>query len=138
MHPYHVDWFMKEERKREERQQESQVEQLNQRFANLIGKLSYQVDREKYEKEEGAYNRQLVSCSIWRLGYRNNFISPKVLTLQAGWLAHILDEEKGLGTIKNEVYFQREVSNLIQRIRHVNMSAYQELYHNYPKVRSIV
>lgn len=138
MHPFHVDWYMNEEKKREERQQEGQIERLNQQFTRLIGKLSHQLDRQKYEKEEGVYNRQLVSCSIWQLGYRNNFINPKVLTLQAGWLVHILEEEKGLGTIKYEDYIKREVLNLIHQIRNVDMSAYQELHRKYPKLRSIL
>lgn len=138
MHPYHMEWYMKEEQKRKDRQKENQIELLNQQFFRLIEKLSYQLDRKKYEKEEAVYNRQLVQCSIWRIGYRNNFINPKVLTLQAGWLFHILQEEKGLGTIENEVYLTREVASLIYRIRNIDLSAYQELHQKHPEIRSIL
>lgn len=138
MHPYHMQWFMDEERKRKEQHQENDIDRLNREFSNLIQKLSYQVERKKYAKEEMLYNRQLVSSSIWQLGYRNNFINPKVLTLQAGWLLHILKEEKGLGTIDNENYLEREISNLIHRIRNVDMQAYQEVHRKYPEARSIL
>lgn len=138
MHPYHVDWYMREEKKKKERFQEGQIEMLNLQFSRLIEKLSYQLDREKYEEEEAVYNRQLVHCSIWRIGYRNNFINPKVLTLQAGWLFYILEKEKGLGTIENEVYLTREVAGLIHRIRNVDLSAYQELHRKHPEIRSIL
>ena len=138
MHQYHLDWHMNEEKKRKERQQEGEIERLNQQLSNLIKKLSFKLDRQKYTKEEGVYNRQLVSCTIWQLGYRNNFINPKVLTLQAGWLFHILEEEKGLGIIENEDYLRREVSHLIHQIRIVDMSAYQELHQKHPKLRTIL
>lgn len=138
MHPYHVDWFMKEEEKRKGMQRENEIEMLNRQFSNLIEKLSYKVDRGNYANEERQFSRQLVSSSIWRLGYRNNFINPKVLTLQAGWLLYILKEERGLETLGNYNHVERETSQLIMRVRNVDFQAFEAILREYPTVRSIL
>ena len=138
MHPYHIDWFMREEEKRRGMQKENEIEMLNRQLSNLIEKLSYQVDRDNYKSEEMQFSRKLVSSSIWRLGYRNNFIDPNVLTLQAGWLLYILKQERGLDTLKNYNYVEKETASLILRIRHVDMNAFDAVIRKYPYVRSIL
>lgn len=129
---------MKEEARRKDMQQEHDIERLNHEFSRLIERLSYQVERANYLYDEMEFNRQLVSCSIWRLGYRNNFINRNVLTLQAGWLLVILKAERGLDTLKNYTHVEREVAHLIMRIRHVDMRAYEAVFRNYPEVQSIL
>lgn len=138
MHPYHVQWWKKEEEKREQSRNESEIETLNRQFSNLIRKLEHKLDKSKYRDEENRVNRQLVSCSIWKLGYRNNFINPHVLALQAEWLLLILKKEEGEGTIENEQHFKRELSNLIHRIRHVEMSVYSNFIRNHPDANRIL
>lgn len=138
MHPYHMDWFMKEEEKRNNMQKENEIERLNRQFSNLIEKLSFQVDRALYQNEEMQFSRKLVSSSIWRLSYRNNFIDPKVLTLQAGWLLFILKQERGGDNLKNYTHVERETAGLILRIRHLDMRAFDAVIREYPEVRSIL
>ena len=138
MHPYHVDWFMKEEEKRRNMHKENEIEMLNRQFSNLIEKLSYQVDRALYRNEEMQFSRKLVSSSIWRLCYRNNLINPKVLTLQAGWLLYILKQERGVDTLKNYNHVEKETAQLIMRMRHVDYHAFEAVIREYPEVRSIL
>lgn len=138
MHPYHMDWFMKEEEKRNNMRKENEIELLNLQFKRLIEPLAYTLDKTKYRQEEQSFNRQLVSCTIWNLGYRNNYINSDVLVLQAEWLLLVLEKEAGLGTIKHEVQLKRELGSLIHRIRNVDIGAYQKLLQKQPDVRNIL
>lgn len=138
MHPYHVNWFMKEEEKRKNMHKENDIEMLNRQFSQLIEKLSHKVDRGSYANEERKFNRHLVSSSIWQLCYRNNLINPKVLTLQAGWLLYILKEERGLETVGNYNQIEKEISQLIMRVRNVDFQAFNEILRKYPSVHTIL
>lgn len=136
MNHFHMEWYRKEEEKREKRREENEIDLLNHQFSRLIEQLSGSVSHEKYEEEAMIYSRELVQSSIWRLGYRNNFVNPNVLTLQAGWIALLLKGEEGTGVILREETVKREFANLLHRMRYVHQQAYMNMIHRYPDIQT--
>lgn len=136
MHPFHMDWFLKEEEKREKMRKSNEISLLNQQLATLIQRLSGFVSLEDYEEEAMTFSRQLVQSSIWSLGYRNNFENPKVLSLQAGWIVLVLKKEEKSGVIPCRREIARELSQLLHRMRFASQSAYMDSLNEYPDMRT--
>ncbi|WP_442638031.1 hypothetical protein [Rossellomorea marisflavi] len=136
MHPFHMDWFLKEEEKRENLRKSNEISLLNQQLSRLIKRLSGFVSLEDYEEEAMEFSRQLVQSSIWSLGYRNNFENPRVLSLQAGWITLVLKREENTDTIPCSREIAREFSQVLHRMRFVSQSAYMDSLNHYPEVRT--
>lgn len=137
MNHFEMDWYMKEEQKREERLIKNQTHLLNQELARVILKLSSNVNESDYEDVIDEYNRELVQSSVWRLGYLNNFENPLVIGIQLAFIALIIEreDEKGNGTHEEWGYVTFNLERMMTRFRHHDMHAFQQSLHLFPHLQ---
>lgn len=137
MNTFHMNWWKEQEEEREKQHLNQAVERLNREFSRIIETLSVKLDKTKYRGKESEFNRHLVSCSIWSIGYLNNLHNPRVIALQAEWLYYLFQEEAGTGKIQGEDRLKKEIHALIRRLHHVDARSYQILHQNSPDIHSM-
>lgn len=133
-----MQWWMKEEEKRKNRQHSNQTHLINNQLSNAIMRLSADVDRADYEAFEHEYNRHLVQSGIWYLRYANNFEDPRVMGVQAAWIALIFEEEEKRGKIQDLRYTEYEFRRTLSQARMHDNSAIQEAIRRFPHLRKFL
>lgn len=136
MNHFAMDWWMKEEEKRKNRQTANQVHLINNQLSNAIMRLSADVKKEEYREFESEYNRHLVQSGIWYLRYANNFENPLVMGVQVAWIAFIFEQEESKGNLNNLRYTEHEFRRLLNQVKMQDYQAFHQTLHLFPHLQS--
>lgn len=134
-HQFAMQWWMKEEEKRKNRQQANQIHLINNQLSNAIMRLSVDVDKKDYQGFEQEYNRHLVQSGIWHLRYVNNFEDPFVMGVQAAWIALIFEEEEKKGKVQDLRYSEYEFRRVFAQARMHDHSEIQRAINVFPHLK---
>ncbi|ADO59966.2 hypothetical protein PPSC2_28350 (plasmid) [Paenibacillus polymyxa SC2] len=126
-----MNWYLNEQKKKKDRRNANDVAMINRKLKEVLQGISYKIDRSKYKQEVKQAERNLVSCSIWDIHYRNNMENANVALSQALLISCIINKENKSG---NE-HVQREVDILMRKLGNVDLGIYLE--YNKLKGRSV-